>query len=285
MVLARTHRVNMAGKVEYVGKWVNHVMTELYPNRFEARSCQASKERHASNKNKVIVNSDDGFIDPEFDYNWTLSMHLLMLNRRRYVTDVKKVYSMVIQRCFLFSLVGSTPQAFANSIACFLSVNYARFPVTDVYFIASRENKEKGVDSTQKNIPAAIGMIQDCTAIMKKDRLAKVVFHEKPAFLVPEEDVINATIITIKGIKAMLSADDTCVIDMTAGRKTMGAAITLAASALKHKFGCRVYLSYYWLVRWTRENLEKRAQDLGIDDVCSIVFDLADLDTKLKEIT
>ena len=50
----------------------------------------------------------------------------------------------------LFSAVGSTPQAFANSISWFLVAHERQYPVSDVYFIATTENKARGIAGTSR---------------------------------------------------------------------------------------------------------------------------------------
>nr|MDO8085005.1 hypothetical protein [Candidatus Sigynarchaeum springense] len=184
----------------------------------------------------------------------------------------------------LFSAVGSTPQAFANSISWFLVAHERQYPVSDVYFIATNENKAHGIAGTSQNIKPAIDMVRKSLQIMAPHLVGKVRMHEQPAAIIPEEDIPEALVGVVQGVRSIVPDETGCIIDMTAGRKTMSAALALACHVLKHKFKKNVLLSYYWLIRWTKESLEKKAHELGIDDIASMVFDLDKLDEVVKGI-
>ncbi|MHA1791022.1 MAG: hypothetical protein ACTSVI_00165 [Promethearchaeota archaeon] len=184
----------------------------------------------------------------------------------------------------MFCSVGSTPQAFANALTWFLNLKNEKYPVSDIYFIASEENKGKGIPGTQENIPKAIKMIKESLNILKPEILSKVTFHEKAAFLVPEEDVIKATTTIIRKIRELVKEDQVCIIEMTAGRKTMSSALLMAGTILNNRFKLNVLLTYYWLVRWTRENLKKKAHQLGIDDVYTLIIDPRKLYEEVEKI-
>ncbi|MHA1698828.1 MAG: hypothetical protein ACTSWN_08330 [Promethearchaeota archaeon] len=187
------------------------------------------------------------------------------------------------KKYLLFSAVGSTPPAFANSVVWFLVQQRRKFPITDVYFIPTRNNEKKGIDGTATNIPKGIELIKESLSILAPDVDREVKIHAKPLFEIPEEDIIEASIICVREINKMMVADDVCIIDMTAGRKTMSAALSLTANILKYKFKKNVYLSYYWLLHWTKEYLSKKAHDLGIDDFEILIFDFDNLQKELKK--
>ncbi|MBD3186446.1 hypothetical protein GF325_06435 [Candidatus Bathyarchaeota archaeon] len=185
---------------------------------------------------------------------------------------------------YLYVSAGSTPPAFANSVSWFLALHQADYKVTDIFFIPSKENTKYGVKGTRDNIPKAIDLAKQSLSMMNPQLLDEVTFHEQPPFSMPEEDLLEATRVTVKNVREAAAGAGTIIFDMTAGRKTMGAAITLSANILKFKYTMNVFITYYWLIHWNKENLRKKAHELGRDDIASKVFNLDHLDEIIKSL-
>ncbi len=183
---------------------------------------------------------------------------------------------------YYFTVVGTTPIACANALSWYVRTG-AGPEIEDVFFIASSEEKTKR-SSSAKYIRETLRLARENLKRMAPEALDELTFHEDTPTLIPEADLGVATRLIAEGILAHCPSDTTAVIDATGGRKMMTASAILAGIVLSEKHKRHILFSYYWLKRFTRDMLGKRAYELGLDEAETVVKEVSDINDEIKKI-
>lgn len=92
-----------------------------------------------------------------------------------------------MEECLYFTMVGSTPNAVANSFIWFLRMK-TDFVVKEVFFICSEENISHGLEGTARNIPEVIDLIQESAEKLNLKEYNNIKFNKIPV-LIPEANL------------------------------------------------------------------------------------------------
>ncbi|MGM0687487.1 MAG: hypothetical protein ACQET3_10990 [Promethearchaeati archaeon] len=180
-----------------------------------------------------------------------------------------------------FMMVGVTPQACANSLAWYLRLGMEP-EISDVYFMTSQDEGEPSEEG-KKYIKEVHELSKEIAPRLAAEAFEKITFDTEDIIWIPEADLPVATRLIAEGILDRC-LDDEIVIDITAGRKIMASSAVVAALHLYHSCDIDVKLTYYLLKEFSRQNLKKKAYELGLDEAETIMIDIDDLDAELREI-
>lgn len=182
-----------------------------------------------------------------------------------------------------FMMVGATPKACANAFAWYIRSNSGP-PVDELKFICSSDRHGGQSATSISNVMDTVHLIKENLVRISPEALEPLSISETDILWIPEADLGTATQEITRGILDRTTETDEIVIDPTAGRKLMSASAVLSAVLLYQRYSRDVQLSYYWLIRFTKENLQKMAYELGIDDAETVIVEMGELDEKIKEI-
>ena len=185
-----------------------------------------------------------------------------------------------------FTLVGVTPLAVANSFSWFSKIR-ADVTIEKVYFIISESEKAK-TETEKEMLPKVISAIGENFQHFGLD-FEKVTFEREKLIVIPQADLQKSCEKLVTEVQKRSSASELVFIDVTAGRKTMTGAGTIAAIFSQNHFNklkkaVSVHLVYYWLKLFTQEHMKKMAYQLGRDDIEIKICDVKDLIETLGEI-
>ncbi|GAB4322500.1 MAG: hypothetical protein Kow0069_27260 [Promethearchaeota archaeon] len=168
-----------------------------------------------------------------------------------------------------YTLVGTSPKAYANSLAWFWAHGPVELRPELVRFIASKPIPNLGIEGTRAQLTKAIPIIEEnFRRLCGEENLPfKVDLHG--VIEVPENDLLGITreIVLRAAGSFKEGGGGVAVFDVTAGRKAMSVAAGFSALFLERLFQVKSYLSYYWLANFTREEMAKPVWELAIDDV------------------
>lgn len=185
-----------------------------------------------------------------------------------------------MEDCLYFTLVGSTPDAVANSFIWFLRLK-PEFVIKEVFFICSEEDPTRGILGTAKNLSRVIELIHENAEKLQLQMLRDIKFNHE-ALLIPEANLPEAAKIIAKAVLSQLSR--TTILDITAGRKLMSSASVIAGIFLDQFKERQLFFYYYWLLHYTQAKIGKKAYELGIDEIDLILFEVQDIALSLKQV-
>ncbi|MFX1296220.1 MAG: hypothetical protein ACFFD2_15395 [Promethearchaeota archaeon] len=165
-------------------------------------------------------------------------------------------------KCQYFTLVGISPLAVSNSLI-WLIRSRPDINIDKVHFICSMDDPDsntKGSYGFHEKVKDSI--IEQLNELNLNSRIPN--FDDKVILISEANLPESAKIIGNELLK--IPSDIVIIFDCTAGRKTMTAAAVIANLLLISKFKREIYINYYWLLKYTRENLRKKATELGLDE-------------------
>jgi len=178
-------------------------------------------------------------------------------------------------------MVGVTPQACANSLAWYLRLRMEP-EISNVYFMTSQDEGEPSEEG-KRYIKEVHELSKEMAPRLAAEAFENITFETEDIIWIPEANLPVATRLIAEGILDRCP-DDEIVIDITAGRKIMASSAVVAALHLYHSCDIDVKLTYYLLKEFSRQNLKKKAYELGLDEAETIMIDINDLDAELRDI-
>ncbi|RLI49047.1 MAG: hypothetical protein DRO73_07480 [Candidatus Thorarchaeota archaeon] len=169
-----------------------------------------------------------------------------------------------------FMTVGTTPLACANSVYWYLRTGKGEIPER-VWFIASEDPAGGPSHDSRTHIEAIETLLHEFLERTPRDDWYNICFETDDIIWIPEADLAQGTRLIGDGILKRCKVGDSITIDATAGRKTMATSAVLAGLALYQKELYNVNFHYYWLREFRRESLGKKAYELAVDEIESVL--------------
>ncbi|MBD3192927.1 MAG: hypothetical protein GF308_19975 [Candidatus Heimdallarchaeota archaeon] len=179
-----------------------------------------------------------------------------------------------------FSLVGAVPLAVANSFSWFVKLQPTTF-IEQLFFIIS-DTEEAKTDHNRKIIPEICSVIEDNLQHFESLKAIETDIEKEKVITIPEPDLLKSSKIIFDEILKRKNNSKQLFIDVTGGRKTMTGAAIIASIYLQNHFyslnqSISTKLVYYWVKRYIKANLKKRAYKLGRDEIEVKIFDVDSL--------
>ncbi|MHA1228269.1 MAG: hypothetical protein ACTSPV_16125 [Candidatus Hodarchaeales archaeon] len=196
------------------------------------------------------------------------------------------VWWLILSSIKLFSTVGTTPIAVANSLVSHL-LHLTDAASIDIYFIVSKDDSLLFSRGSISELPLVKQKLYENLHHFSslKDLNLTTHFSKEETIIVTEHLLLDNISRIVQGAGKRLKQSDRVIFDITAGRKVMVASALLSCSLLHRlKPHCSYELAYYWLKEFTSENLGKYLYELGFDSYHSLFTSLEDIDTHIREV-
>ncbi|MFX1284738.1 MAG: TM1812 family CRISPR-associated protein [Promethearchaeota archaeon] len=185
----------------------------------------------------------------------------------------------------MFFTVGTTPQAVANAMASHLLTLDEGIRVDCYFFIGSSED-QPFPDRTSSDINQVIERFQANTRNLDKlQSIINIRIHSQDHELIDiyEHDLGANVPLIVSAANKIIQDGDRVIFDITAGRKIMTGSALLSIIILKqNRPNCSYDIAYYWLKRFTPDNLNKMLYELGFDAYETIFTSLEQLDDNVR---
>jgi hypothetical protein len=178
-----------------------------------------------------------------------------------------------------FMLVGQYPLGIANSFV-WLARSKPEITINQINFICSRDDSRWNTKGSKGNEKQVIKLIKEQLNEMDLDH--KIPKFNNKIITVGEADLTDASVII--GKELLNIEDNDIIIDCTGGRRAMTNAAILAAIYLIARYQKNINISYYWLMNFSRENITKKATELGLDEAIVRLFTPDQITQALEEI-
>lgn len=184
----------------------------------------------------------------------------------------------------IFSTVGTTPQAVANALSAYLKTISSDSEIHCYFFMGSAPS-HTSAQRTSSNINSVIDAFNLNKKYLNHLKSANVVFHIERLIDIFEQDLIQNVGLIVPKVNDIIQDGDRVIFDITAGRKIMTGSAILSIMILKRmRPNISFEIAYYWLKRFTPENLNKMLYELGFDSYSTIFTPLDQLDEKVRTV-
>ncbi len=184
----------------------------------------------------------------------------------------------------MFFTVGTTPQAVANAMASHLSTLDEGMKI-DCYFFMGSSDDQPFPNRTSSDINQVIERFQNNTRNLEKLQSLDITVHSQDDELIDiyEHDLGANVPLIVSSTSKIIQDGDRVIFDITAGRKIMTGSALLSIMILRqNRPNCYYEIAYYWLKRFTPDNLNKMLYELGFDAYETIFTPLEHIDDKVR---
>lgn len=184
----------------------------------------------------------------------------------------------------IFFTVGTTPQAVANAMASHL-LTLEEGMEFECYFFMGSSDDQPFPNRTSSDINQVIERFQTNKRYIKGLQSLNITVHSQDDELIDiyEHDLGANVPLIVSAANKIIQDGDRVVFDITAGRKIMTGSALLSIMILKqNRPNCYYEIAYYWLKRFTPDNLNKMLYELGFDAYETILTPLEQIDAKVR---
>lgn len=182
----------------------------------------------------------------------------------------------------IFSTVGTTPQAVANALSSHL-MTFEEKTEVECYFFMGSTSSHTFPDRTSSDISSIIDGFNINKRHLKKLDSLKITLHTDNLIDIYEHDLVENVALIVSKSNKIIEDGDQIIFDITGGRKMMTGAALLSIMILRQKRpACSFKIGYYWLKKFTPENLNKMLFELGFDAYESIFASLEAIDERVR---
>lgn len=184
----------------------------------------------------------------------------------------------------MFLTVGTTPEAVANALAAHIQT-FEQDAEIHCYFFVGSDTPENFPHRTSSDITSVVEAFNQNKRSLDNLKSYKVILHTEELIDIYEYDLLENVGLTVSAVDQLIEDGDRVIFDITGGRKIMTGSALLSIMIMRQKRPqCTYEVAYYWLKRFTPENLNKMLYELGFDAYESIFTPLEQLDEKVRTV-